>query len=336
MKLAKYIVKRLAVFIPLFFGVILVTFVLVRMLPGNPAYSLAGGQAYAETIESLLEKMGLDQPVYIQFINYARGILKGDLGRSWFNSTNVLDDIIKRFPATLELITLSLVVALVLGLTFAVISARKPKGIIAKTSQIYGLLAGAFADFWLGLMFVYVFYTVMRIAVSPVGRIDMMFSPPPFVTGMYLTDSLIAGDWQLFKNSLEHLALPVLTLGFVQGASVMKMTLATMNETLESDYIFYARLLGISERKVMAYAFKNSTPAIVMNIGNIYSYLLGGAVLVESVFSWGGLGQYVVAALENKDYNCIQGYMLVATLFSMLVYLLIDLIQMVADPRIKY
>ena len=115
----------------------------------------------------------------------------------------------------------------------------------------------------------------------------------------------------------------------------MKMTLATMNENLESDYIFHARLLGISERKIMGYALRNSASAIAMNVGNIYSYLLGGAVLVETVFSWGGLGQYVVTALENKDYNCIQGYMIVATVFSMLVYLIIDIIQMKVDPRIK-
>ena len=266
----------------------------------------------------------------------AKGVFQGDLGRSWFNSTEVIDDLIKRFPATFELITLSLIFALFMGLFFALVSARRPKGIVAGISRVYGLLAGAFADFWLGLMLIYIFYTVMQIAVSPVGRIDLIFSPPPFVTGMYILDSIIAGDWVLLKNSIAHLALPVLTLGFIQGASIMKMTLATMNETLESDFIFHARLLGISERKVMSYAFRNSASAIVMNIGNIYSYLLGGAVLVETVFSWGGLGQYVVAALENKDYNCIQGYMLVATIFSMLVYLIIDVIQMMADPRIKY
>ena len=336
MKMLKYITRRILVFIPLFIGVIFVTFVLVRMLPGNPAYSLAGGQAYMETINSLMEKMGLDQPIWVQFINYAKGVFQGDLGRSWFNSTEVIDDLIKRFPATFELITLSLIFALFMGLFFALVSARRPKGIVAGISRVYGLLAGAFADFWLGLMLIYIFYTVMQIAVSPVGRIDLIFSPPPFVTGMYILDSIIAGDWVLLKNSIAHLALPVLTLGFIQGASIMKMTLATMNETLESDFIFHARLLGISERKVMSYAFRNSASAIVMNIGNIYSYLLGGAVLVETVFSWGGLGQYVVAALENKDYNCIQGYMLVATIFSMLVYLIIDVIQMMADPRIKY
>lgn len=335
MKMLKYIARRIAVFIPLFLGVILVTFILVRMLPGNPAYSLAGGQAYEETIQSLMEKMGIDQPIHIQFLNYAKGILHGDLGTSWFNSTNVTDDLIKRLPATLELITLSLLVALFVGLFFAIISARKPKGIIAKISSVYGLLAGAFADFWLGLMFIFFFYTTWRIAASPVGRIDLVYSAPPHVTGMYLLDSVIAGNWELFLNSLSHLALPVLTLGLVQGASVMKMTLATMNENLESDYIFHARLLGISERKIMGYALRNSASAIAMNVGNIYSYLLGGAVLVETVFSWGGLGQYVVTALENKDYNCIQGYMIVATVFSMLVYLIIDIIQMKVDPRIK-
>lgn len=336
MKLLKYISKRLLVFVPLFIGVIFLTFVLIRLLPGDPARVMAGAFAYEETIASLTKQMGLDKPILEQFVIYIQNVFKGDLGRSIFTSSDVLDDLLKRFPATFELITLSIIFALIVGISLAVFSAMRPKGYAAKISNVYGMLAGSFADFWLALVLIYVFFTLLGIVPAPIGRIDVIMMPPKRITGMYLFDSLVSGNWKVFRSVALHLVLPVTTLGLIHGAAIMKMTNTTMNEILESEYIQHARIMGLTNKDIRSYALKNTMPSVLMVIGNIYSFLLGGAVLIESVFSWGGLGQYVTQALSNKDYVAIQGFILVATLFSMFLYLIIDLLQMIIDPRIKY
>ena len=336
MKLFRYLGKRLIVFIPLFFSVIFVAFILIRMLPGDPAHVLAGAFAYEETIQALTEQMGLDKPILQQFAIYIGNVFRGDLGRSMFTSSNVLDDLLKRFPATMELITLSILLALILGVFLGVFSAMRPKGIASRISKVYGLLAGSFADFWLALLLIFVFFTTLSVVPAPIGRLNVIMLPPSRITGMYVIDSLLTGNMAALKGAVSHLILPVVTLGLINGAAIMKMTNSTMTEILESDYIQHAQLMGLSPKRVQAYALKNTMPAVLMVIGNIYSYLLGGAVLIETVFSWGGLGQYVTQALSNKDYVAIQGFILVATLFSMVLYLVLDMLQMLIDPRIKY
>ena len=243
---------------------------------------------------------------------------------------------LKRFPATFELITLSIMLALALGLVLGMFSAMRPQGVASRISRVYGMLAGSFADFWLALIFIYIFFVTLKIAPAPIGRLDVIMTPPKRITGMYIADSLLTGNWECFASAARHLALPVVTLGVINGAAIMKMTNSTMTEVLDSDFINHARIMGLSRTKIRSYALKNSLSAVLMVIGNIYSYLLGGAVLIESVFAWGGLGQYVTQALSNKDYSAIQGFILVATLFSMVLYLILDLIQMAIDPRIKY
>lgn len=336
MKMLKYLTKRLAIFIPLFIGVILATFLLVRMLPGSPAEAMAGTLAYEETINSLKAKMGLDKPLYEQFAIYATNVLKGDLGQSWFTSRPVSEDIFERFPATFELITCSVLLAIVVGLVLGVASAVKPQGILSRISQFYGLLAGSFADFWLALMLIYFFFTILGVVPAPMGRLDLLTIPPDHITGMYLVDSLLTLNWEVFYDAAAHLLLPVVTLALVNGSIIMKMTSSTMKEIIESDFIHHAKMMGLSSSAISRYALRNALPAVITSVGNIYSFLLGGAVLVESVFSWGGLGQYVTAALSNKDYAAIQGFVLVATVFSMLIYLVIDILYMIIDPRVKF
>lgn len=332
----KYATKRLLIFLPLFIGVIFITFILVRLLPGNPAEALAGSMAYEETIHSLEEKMGLNKPILEQFGLYIGNILKGDLGYSWFTSNQVLDDITARFPATFELITLSVFASLGLGVWLGSSAAMKPKGIASRISNVYGMLAGSFADFWLGLMLIFFFFTVLGLAPSPMGRINMMIKPPTTITGMYVLDSILTLNWSALKDSIAHLILPVLTLTLVYAAPVMKMTNSTMSEIIQSDYIHHAKLMGLSKRSIRSYSLRNAIPTILTTVGNIYAFLIGGAVLIEQVFSWGGLGQYVTQALSNKDYSAIQGFVLVATLFSMVIYFVIDIIHMLIDPRVEF
>ncbi len=332
----KYVAKRLLIFLPLFVGVIFVTFILVRMLPGSPAEALAGSMAYEDTIHSLEEKMGLDKPILEQFVIYVGNVAKGDLGYSWFTSNQVWDDIKARFPATFELITLSVLASLGLGVWLGSSAAMKPKGIVSRISKGYGMMAGSFADFWLGLMLIFFFFTVLSWAPSPMGRVNLMVKPPTTITGMYVVDSLLTLNWEALIDSIAHLILPVLTLTLVNGAAVMKMTNSTMSEIIQSDYIHHAKLMGLSKKTIRRYSLRNAIPTILTTVGNIYAFLIGGAVLIEQVFSWGGLGQYVTQALSNKDYSAIQGFVLVATLFSMVIYFVIDIIHMLIDPRVEF
>ncbi|MDQ0221402.1 ABC transporter permease [Peribacillus cavernae] len=336
MRIAKYLGKRLLTFIPLLIGVILVVFVLVRLLPGDPATRLAGNFAYGDTIAALRESMGLDKPIWQQFFIYLGNVLQGNLGESWFTNKPILDDLIVRFPATLELITLSILFSIAIGVPLGIVAAIKPKSIFSRISTGYGFFAGSIADFWFGLMLVFVFFTTLNWFPAPIGRLDLTITPPLQITGFLVIDSLLAGNWNALMNSIAHLALPVLTLGLINVAPIMKMTLSSMKEVMESDFINHAKVLGLSDKKVMRYALRNSLPSIVTILGVIYGSLLGGAVLVETVFGWGGLGQYVTQALVNKDYSAIQGFVLVATIFSLFIYLFVDLIYMIFDPRIKF
>jgi len=336
MRILKYLGKRIAVFIPLLFAIIFITFCLIRALPGNPAETIAGPNAYPEMIASLEHQMGLDKPVLEQFKDYMVGLFHGNMGYSWFTSNNVTTDLAIRFPATLELITMSILFAVIIGVFFAICKAYKPTGIISRVATVYGMLAGAFADFWLGLMLVFILFVKLKVVPSPIGRLDLFVTAPQHITGMYLIDSLLTGNMVAFADSFKHIFLPALTLGLVHGAAFMKMTSSTMGEIIESDYIHHARSLGLPKKKIIGHTFRNTVPAVVMTVGSTYSFLLGGAVLIENVFAWGGLGQYVTTALANKDYAALQGFIIVATLFSLVLYLIIDLIMMAVDPRIDY
>ncbi len=336
MRLLKYFLKRLLTVIPLFIGIIFVIFVIIRLLPGNPAYRLAGAFTFEGTVENLTRRMGLDKPIWQQFLLYIRDVLRGDLGQSWFTNQPVLKDLVMRFPATLELITLSLLLALVIGITLGTLAAVRPKGTGSKISSGYGLMAGALADFWVGLMLVYIFFFRLHWVPAPMGRLNLMTTPPTRYTGSLLVDSLLDWNWVAFGDALSHLVLPVLALGLVFAAPIMKMMRSSLTEVLRSEFITYSRLLGLSNWTVARYAMRNALPPVVTIIGFLYGFLLGGAVLVETVFGWGGLGQYVTMAISNKDYAAIQGFVLFASVFSLIVYLVVDLVYMAIDPRIEF
>lgn len=336
MRLLKYLLRRFLTIVPLFIGIIFIIFVLIRLLPGNPAYRLAGAFAYDEVVEALMEKMGLDKPIWYQFGIYLKDIVRGDFGKSWFTGQPVIQDLFLRFPATLELITYSLFVALVVGITLGVLSGVRPKGFFSKVSSGYGLIAGAIADFWAGLMIIFIFFYKLHWFPAPIGRLGLMTIPPPRITGILTFDSLISGSWEALGDSIAHLGLPVMTLGIVFAAPIMKMTRSSLGEVLNSNFIVQAKLLGLPRKIVSRYALRNALPPVITIIGFLYGFLLGGAVLVETVFGWGGMGQYVTLAISNKDYAAIQGFVIFATIFSLFVYLAVDLIYMMIDPRIEF
>lgn len=329
-----YLGKRLVFVVPQLLGIVLVSFLLVKSIPGDPAVLMLGPTATPSAIAALQQQLGLDQPLYTQFLIYVRDLLHGDLGTSWQTTRPVLEDFVQRFPATLELVTYSLVLAILIGVTLGVYAARNPSGWVARVTDFYGISAGALPDFWFALVLIFIFYTVLGWAPAPLGRIDMIVLPPMPVTGALTIDSLLAGDFEAFKSACAHLVLPVLTLGLLNAGPILKMTQSTMEKMLEADFSRYEVLCGVPQRLVVRHALRNALPSIVTIISVLYGFLIGGAVLVEIVFSWGGAGQYAVQGVLNSDIYPVLGFVLFSAVFSLVVYIVVDLIYFLLDPRI--
>lgn len=335
MRIFTWLGKRLIFVVPQLFGIVLVSFLLVKSIPGDPAALMLGPTATQAAIDNLRVSLGLDKPLYTQFFLYVGNLLQGDLGTSWQTTRPVLEDLLLRFPATLELVTLSLIVAIIVGVGFGVASARRPGGIAAKIADLYGLVAGALPDFWFALVLIFVFYTLLGWSPAPLGRIDMMVLPPPQITGAMTIDTLLAGDVHGFRSAVAHLILPVLTLGLLNAGPILKMTQATMERMLEADFSRYAVLSGIPQKLVVRQALRNSLPSVITIISVLYGMLIGGAVLVEIVFAWGGAGQYAVQGVLNSDIYPVLGFVLFSAIFSLIVYIVVDLLYFLLDPRIS-
>jgi peptide/nickel transport system permease protein len=335
MVMAKYLGQRLVFLIPQLFGIILVSFFLVKLIPGDPVVMMLGPVASPEAISSLRESMGFNKPVYVQFIAYFSNVLHGDLGSSWQTTRPVVEDLLVRFPATLELVTLGLLLAIAIGVPLGIASARHRTGPIRKIADYYGLLVGALPDFWLALVLVFVLYTLLGWVAAPLGRIDLAISPPPAITGFYLIDSILAGDMEALRSTVSHLVLPVVTRGLINAGPILKITQSTVERVLGSDFIRFGEMCGLSPRRVMRQAVRNALPSIITVVSVLYGFLIGGAVLVEVVFSWGGAGQYAVQGVLNNDINPVLGFVVFSAILSLVIYLVVDLLYFALDPRMR-
>jgi peptide/nickel transport system permease protein len=240
-----------------------------------------------------------------------------------------------RAPATFELLFYALVSTVIFGILLAVLGVLRPGRVLDRAGQGYGMLAGAIPDFWVALLLIYFFFHCLGWAPAPFGRLDTFVTAPPRFTGFYTVDSLIRGDWQAFFSAASRLALPVLTLTIVNAGGVMKMTRSVLEENYRSGHVAHARACGLSERTIMLSALRNSLPPLITQIGFLTGFLLGGAVLVETIFSWNGLGQYAVQSVVRSDYAALQGFVLLASVFILVVYLVVDVLYEMVDPRIQ-
>lgn len=334
--MTKFIAKRVLL-IPLQgIGVTIITFFLVRLLPGNPAQLIAGPFGTPDVVAGIEKRLGLSEPIWTQYWLYLKRVVQLDLGHSFSTGRAVQNDIFTRLPATLELITFALVVIVLLGVGLGTLIALRGGGIADRLSFVYGLLGGALPDFWLGLVAIYVFFFKLGWLPAPLGRLDGQYSTPDRVTGFFTIDTLVAGDFGAFVSAVTHLVLPVLTLVFVYMGPILKMTRSRLRDMLDADFVEHARASGFSNRAVLRYALRSSLPPVVTLVGVTYSFLLGGAVLVESIFSWGGLGQYAVQGVRSSDYSVIQGVILTAAFFNLIVYLVVDVIDRLIDPRLEF
>jgi|CZCA01.1.fsa_nt_gi ABC-type dipeptide/oligopeptide/nickel transport system permease component len=339
MKLWRYLRRRMIFIIPQILGVTLITFFIVRMIPGDPARIIAGSLVNEAGVELIRERMGLTKPLPVQLLYYIRNIFQGDLGRSWVTGNPVLEDILLRLPATLELIILALIVSLAIMVPLAIRATFSKGGFLNrfanKVLTLYGMAAGAFPDFWLALILIFVFYVVLGWVPSPIGAFDIAVVPPQRLTGFYIVDSLLTGNWDALKSVCSHLILPVFVLAFVYGGGILKVAMVSANEVRKSDYINYAEICGLPEKDIQRYISKASYPSVATFTAVIFGFLIGGAVLVESVFSWGGFGQYAVQSVVNSDFAAIQGVVLFSAILNLVIYIFVDIIYYMVDPRIK-
>ncbi|WP_051231470.1 ABC transporter permease [Kaistia adipata] len=341
--LFRYISKRFAVGLLQLIGLTIAVFFLIRLLPADPVSRLVGMNASPEAYAQAAKQLGVDRPLLAQLATYlgfqpeiAPGLLQGSLGVSWVTGTPVTAEIAAYLPVTLELVTLSFILALAVAVPIGMFGALNPGGKADKGVFVYSLFAGSQPEFWWGLLFVYLFFFTLGIAPAPLGRLSPMSSPPDVVTGFMTIDSLIAGQFDLFVEALHHLMLPVFTMAFILSGPIIKMVRQNMARALQSDFVLYANCAGLPKRRVAGYALRAAMAPSMTLIGILYGFMLSGAVLTESVFSLGGIGQYAINAVLNYDYPAIQAVVLVITAISLVVYLALDLIHAAIDPRIAF
>jgi ABC-type dipeptide/oligopeptide/nickel transport system permease component len=332
----RQILKRLATAMPSVIGVIVITFLLTRALPGDPAAFFAGPAATAEAVEEVRRQLGLDQPLPVQFVHYIGALVRGDLGTSLTTGQKVLDEITTRLPASAELTLVGLGLSLLVAVPLGVLAATRPGSVVDHACRMISTAGVSLPVFFTGLLLIYVFYYLLGWAPAPMGRLDIFSLPPPHITGFYLIDSLIAGDIETFRAAAAQLVLPALTLGIFALAPIARMTRASMLAVLASDFVRTARASGLSRRTIIVtYAFRNAMLPVVTTLGMVFSFLLGANVLVEKVFAWPGIGSYAVEALIAGDYAPIQGFVLTMAILYVALNLAIDLLYGVIDPRVR-
>jgi peptide/nickel transport system permease protein len=332
----KLILRRLAGAIPSVIGVVVVTFLLTRALPGDAAAFFAGPAATPEAVEEVRRALGLDRSLPVQFGYYLRDLAGGNLGASLSTGQPVVSELVSRLPASLELTLVALAFAVAVAVPLGIMAATRPGSWIDHLCRLATTAGVSLPIFFTGLLFAYVFYYLLGWAPSPIGRLDPTFSPPPTLTGFYLVDSLAAGDFELFRATAAQLVLPAATLGVFVMAPLARMTRASMLSVLSSDFVRTARASGLSRGMVLyTYAFRNALLPVVTTLGMVFSFLLGSNVLVEKVFAWPGIGSYALEALVASDYAPVQGFVLAMATLYVLLNLSIDVLYGVIDPRVQ-
>jgi len=319
-----------------FFGLLVITFVIGRLMPIDPVLSAVGDRASLQTYNAAKEAMGLNLPVWHQFARYAWNVLHGDLGTSILTARPVMEDLIRVFPATAEMATVAIIIGIALGIPLGVWAAVYRNSVLDQTMRVVGLIGYSVPMFWLGIMGLLVFYLQLEWVGGP-GRIDVFFDGEvPTVTGFILIDSIIADDWDVFQNAFSHIILPASLLGYYSLAYISRMTRSLMLEQLNQEYLITARVKGVPERRVIwRHAFGNIQVALITVCALAFANILEGSVLTETVFAWPGIGRYITTALASADMNAVLGGTIVVGTVYVGLNLLTDILYRVVDPRAK-
>lgn len=325
------LLNRMAWFVPTLLGLLVITFTISHIIPADPIAFIAGDNATAEQIAALKAKFGVDQPVHIQLWNYILGVAQGDFGVSLYTQRPIADDLTARLPATLELAFVAILMSALIGIPLGVLAAVNRNSWLDHVLRIFTVSGLAIAAFWLAILFQLLF--AMELGWTPLqGRVDGW--GPDTITGFFLIDSAVAGDWDIFWDCVAHLVLPAVTLAFPAMATVMRFTRAGVLDAINSNYVDYQNAMGVPRRVVIwRYVLRNALIGTVTQLGLIFGNLIANAVVVEAVFDWPGLGLYAVNSILQSDYNAIMGFTLVMGTVFIIANLLVDISHGLIDPR---
>ena len=336
MKLSRLLLIRIALIIPVSLGVVTLTFFVSRVLAADPVELFLPPQADEQLRREVRQRLGLDKPLVEQYRIFLSGIGHGDLGISINTGHPVTKDLLFRLPATLEMAGCALLIAVGVGVPLGVIAGVNRDGWPDFLIRAVTLGGMALPAFWLGLILVFIFFVRLHVLPGPVGRFPIGATPPRVITGLFLLDSLLEGNISAFWISLEHLLLPSFTLGFVTMAPIARVARTAMIEVLQTEYIRTSRAMGISRAAIyFRCALKNALLPVVTMIGSAVAFLFSGSVLVENIFNWPGMGQYALEAIRQSDFSALQGFVLWAALAYVGVFLVIDILYLVVDPRTR-
>ena len=330
----RFMLRRVLLVMPVLFGLLVLTFVLVRVVPNDPSAALAGQNATPDQVAEIRIKYGFDRPLVVQFFLSIRQVLSGDFGLSLNTGRSVAIDIAQRLPATLELTFAALVIGAGLGIPLGVLAAVRHNSLIDHLLRVFTVGGVAVASFWLAIMLQLLFS--MQLDLLPLrGRLATAVEPPPFVTGLYLLDALLTWRLDAWRSALWHLVLPATTLSFGALATITRFTRSGVLDTLQKDYVLYATAAGYPRRRLISrYVLRNSLVATVTQIGLLFGALLAGAVVVESIYDWPGIGSYAVTAIFTSDYKAILAVTLLVGVVYAGVNILVDLVHGLIDPRV--
>lgn len=335
MSIWNYIIKRLMWAIPTLIGVSLLVFLLIHMIPGDPAQIMLYPKGTPEEVEALRHELGLNNPLTVQYLDWVKNAILFDFGNSIVNGNSVVSEIASRFPATVELALAAMLLAVSVGIPLGILAARKKNTIIDYLCITISLGGVSIPVFWLGLMFIYIFSAIL--GLLPVsGRITMGMEVNE-ITGLYLLDSILSSNVKAMWDAIKHLILPALALATIPLALIVRITRSSMLDVLSEEYMKTAKAKGIPNRLVIyKHALRNALIPVITVLGIQVGSLMGGSILTETVFSWQGLGSLVVSSINERDYPVIQGVVFLAALFMVVVNLIVDVLYAYVDPRIRY
>ncbi len=333
----KYILKRILLSLIVIFGVVTITFIIARVLPSDPASKWAGTRATPEQIEQARQELGLDDPLIVQYGHYISDLLHGDLGKSLTSKRPVIKELKQYIPATLELVLLAFILAVIIGIPLGIYSAKKKDRLFDHVSRVFSIGAISLPTFWVALFLQLIFYKSLQLL--PVGgeiSVEMtIFYEKPVITGMLCLDCLLTGNIPMFLDALKHLILPCITIALYPIGLVARMTRSALLEILNEDYITAGRSYGIKESRMLwKYALKNSLGATATDVALAMGYTLTDTFLVEAIFAWPGIGKYISDAVTTLDTPAIIGVTLFGSLCYIILNLLADII-IASDPRIR-
>ncbi|KYD08510.1 ABC transporter permease [Heyndrickxia sporothermodurans] len=330
-----YTIRRLLLLIPVLLGMVIIVFSLIHAIPGDPARTILGQLATKEAVADLTKQLGLDKPLYVQFFDYIKDLVTGNLGTSLKTQSPISEEIWPYFGATVELAVVAMIIAIIIGVNAGIISAWFQNSWFDYIVMLIALIGVSMPIFWLGLMEQYVFS--IKLDMLPTTGRDDIRNPVEAITHLYLLDTLLQGRFDQFIDVIKHLILPSLALATIPMAIIARITRSSMLEVMRSDYIRTARAKGMKMFWVVyKHSLKNAFIPVLTIIGLQTGLLLGGAILTETIFGWPGMGTYIYEAIEFRDYPVIQSGILILALVFVLINLIVDLLYAAIDPRIKY